>query len=177
MAGRVTLAWSATCIAFPWPRSSCAIYVPHKSVRLYVQVLTVNVSAEIMVRAELCDAKMLKVDASAEICFTCVLNVLCNAKLNMSAESFKEIDQLICFWNFGPQCPTSPLLPPRKDPLKDFDGYRTSANTHPHKQHLYGLLDSTMHTSRNCVTNYIHKFNVIVLGRDLFVKWVLRFIH
>ncbi|KZV22351.1 hypothetical protein F511_26069 [Dorcoceras hygrometricum] len=30
-----------------------------------------------------------------------------------------------------------------------------------------------MHTSRNCVTNYIHKFNVIVLGRDLFVKWVL----
>ncbi|KZV29752.1 plant intracell Ras-group-related LRR protein 6 [Dorcoceras hygrometricum] len=30
-----------------------------------------------------------------------------------------------------------------------------------------------MYTSRNCVTNYIHKFNVIVLGRDLFVKWVL----
>ncbi|KZV50850.1 S-locus receptor kinase [Dorcoceras hygrometricum] len=30
-----------------------------------------------------------------------------------------------------------------------------------------------MHISRNCVTNYIHKFNVIVLGRDLFVKWVL----
>ncbi|KZV45066.1 hypothetical protein F511_12664 [Dorcoceras hygrometricum] len=30
-----------------------------------------------------------------------------------------------------------------------------------------------MNTSRNCVTNYIHKFNVIVLGRDLFVKWVL----
>ncbi|KZV54738.1 hypothetical protein F511_36347 [Dorcoceras hygrometricum] len=27
-----------------------------------------------------------------------------------------------------------------------------------------------MHTSRNCVTNYIHKFNVIVLGRELFVK-------
>ncbi|KZV21978.1 putative leucine-rich repeat receptor-like protein kinase [Dorcoceras hygrometricum] len=26
--------------------------------------------------------------------------------------------------------------------LEDFDGYRTSANTHPHKQHLYGLLDS-----------------------------------
>ncbi|KZV52860.1 hypothetical protein F511_23833 [Dorcoceras hygrometricum] len=24
-----------------------------------------------------------------------------------------------------------------------------------------------MHTSRNCVTNYIHKFNVIVLGREL----------
>ncbi|KZV38162.1 hypothetical protein F511_42116 [Dorcoceras hygrometricum] len=54
-----------------------------------------------------------------------------------------------------------------KAPLEDFDGYSTSANTHPHKQHLYGLLDSTMHTSRNCVTNYIHKFNVIVLGRDL----------
>ncbi|KZV38830.1 phosphoglycerate mutase [Dorcoceras hygrometricum] len=77
------------------------------------------------------------------------------------------MDQLICFWKFGPQCPTSPFLPPRKDPLEDFDGYRSSANTHPHKQHLYGLLDSTMHTSRNCVTNYIHKFNVIVLGRDL----------
>ncbi|KZV37978.1 hypothetical protein F511_09798 [Dorcoceras hygrometricum] len=68
---------------------------------------------------------------------------------------------------FGPQCPTSPLLPPRKDPLEDFDGYRSSANTHPHKQHFYGLLDSTMHTSRNCVTNYIQKFNVIVLGWDL----------
>ncbi|KZV33455.1 potassium transporter 26-like, partial [Dorcoceras hygrometricum] len=26
--------------------------------------------------------------------------------------------------------------------LEDFDGYRTSANIHPHKQHLYGLLDS-----------------------------------
>ncbi|KZV27029.1 palmitoyl-protein thioesterase 1-like [Dorcoceras hygrometricum] len=75
--------------------------------------------------------------------------------------------QQICFWKFGPQCLTSPLLPPRKDPLEDFDGYRTSANTHPHKQHLYGLLDSTMHTSRNCVTNYIHKFNVIVLGWEL----------
>ncbi|KZT76607.1 hypothetical protein F511_46366 [Dorcoceras hygrometricum] len=25
----------------------------------------------------------------------------------------------ICFWKFGPQCPTSPLLPPRKDPLED----------------------------------------------------------
>ncbi|KZV44826.1 ent-kaur-16-ene synthase, chloroplastic [Dorcoceras hygrometricum] len=25
--------------------------------------------------------------------------------------------QHICFWKFGPQCPTSPLLPPRKDPL------------------------------------------------------------
>ncbi|KZV26832.1 hypothetical protein F511_44979 [Dorcoceras hygrometricum] len=81
------------------------------------------------------------------------------------------MDQQICFWKFGPQCPTSPFLPPRKDPLlEDFDGYRLSANTHPHKQHLYGLLDSTMHTSRNSVTNYIHKFNVIVLGRDLFVK-------
>ncbi|KZV17135.1 pentatricopeptide repeat-containing protein mitochondrial [Dorcoceras hygrometricum] len=80
------------------------------------------------------------------------------------------MDQLVCFWKFGPQCPTSPLLPP---PLEDFDGYRTSANTHPHKQHLYGLLDSTMHTSRNCVTNYIHKFNVIVLGRELCWKDVL----
>ncbi|KZV31851.1 hypothetical protein F511_44325 [Dorcoceras hygrometricum] len=27
--------------------------------------------------------------------------------------------QHICFWKFGPQCPTSPLLPPRKDPLED----------------------------------------------------------
>ncbi|KZV40290.1 hypothetical protein F511_25066 [Dorcoceras hygrometricum] len=44
----------------------------------------------------------------------------------------------------------------QEDPLEDFDGYRSSANTHPHKQHLYGLLDSIMHTSRNCVTNYIH---------------------
>ncbi|KZV07037.1 palmitoyl-protein thioesterase 1-like [Dorcoceras hygrometricum] len=77
------------------------------------------------------------------------------------------MDQQVCFWKFGPQCPTSPLLPPRKAPLEDFDGYRQSANTNPHKQHLYGLLDSTMHTSRNYVTNYIHKFNVIVLGRDL----------
>ncbi|KZT76854.1 palmitoyl-protein thioesterase 1-like [Dorcoceras hygrometricum] len=64
--------------------------------------------------------------------------------------------QAICFWKFGPQCPTSPLLPPRKAPLEEFDGYSTSANTHPHKHHLYGLLDSTMHTSRNCVTKYIH---------------------
>ncbi|KZV28167.1 hypothetical protein F511_13190 [Dorcoceras hygrometricum] len=31
---------------------------------------------------------------------------------------------LVCFWKFGPQCPTSPLLPPRKAPLEDFDGYR-----------------------------------------------------
>ncbi|KZV38831.1 putative LRR receptor-like serine/threonine-protein kinase-like [Dorcoceras hygrometricum] len=31
------------------------------------------------------------------------------------------MDQLICFWKFGPQCPTSPLLPPWKDPLEDFD--------------------------------------------------------
>ncbi|KZV25912.1 hypothetical protein F511_31565 [Dorcoceras hygrometricum] len=27
--------------------------------------------------------------------------------------------QQVCFWKFGPQCPTSPLLPPRKDPLED----------------------------------------------------------
>ncbi|KZV29051.1 hypothetical protein F511_15142 [Dorcoceras hygrometricum] len=25
----------------------------------------------------------------------------------------------ICFWKFGPQCPTSPLLPPRKVQLED----------------------------------------------------------
>ncbi|KZV55825.1 putative WRKY transcription factor 65 [Dorcoceras hygrometricum] len=51
--------------------------------------------------------------------------------------------QAICFWKFGPQCPTSPLLPPRKVPLEDFDGYSTSTNTHPHKQHLYGPLAPT----------------------------------
>ncbi|KZV32869.1 hypothetical protein F511_06133 [Dorcoceras hygrometricum] len=59
------------------------------------------------------------------------------------AESLKKTIHMICFWKFGLQCPTSRLLPPRKDPLEDFDGYRSSANTHPHKQHLYGLLDST----------------------------------
>ncbi|KZV48858.1 hypothetical protein F511_16665 [Dorcoceras hygrometricum] len=54
------------------------------------------------------------------------------------------MDQLICFWKFGPQCPMSPLLPPRKDPLLEyFDDYRPSSNTHPHKQHLYGLLATT----------------------------------
>ncbi|KZV36858.1 disease resistance protein [Dorcoceras hygrometricum] len=37
------------------------------------------------------------------------------------AESLKKWTdtQHICFWKFGPQCPTSPLLPPRKDPLED----------------------------------------------------------
>ncbi|KZV22869.1 Pyridoxal-5'-phosphate-dependent enzyme family protein [Dorcoceras hygrometricum] len=72
---------------------------------------------------------------------------------------------------FGLQCPTSPLLPPRKAPLEDFDEYSTSANTHPHKQHLYGLLDSTMHTSHNCVTNYIHmSFASSCLDENCFVK-------
>ncbi|KZV22093.1 hypothetical protein F511_09106 [Dorcoceras hygrometricum] len=97
-------------------------------------------------------------------------NILVEVDESSAATTAKEIvlatvtveynTEAICFWKFGPQCPTSPLLPPRKAPLEDFDGYRTSANTHPHKRHLYGLLDSTMHTSRNCVTNYIHKFNL-----------------
>ncbi|KZV15892.1 hypothetical protein F511_14531 [Dorcoceras hygrometricum] len=26
---------------------------------------------------------------------------------------------MICLWKFGLQCPTSPLLPPRKVPLED----------------------------------------------------------
>ncbi|KZV18349.1 hypothetical protein F511_10718 [Dorcoceras hygrometricum] len=47
------------------------------------------------------------------------------AQVNARAESFKEMDQLVCFWKFGPQCPTSPLLPPRKAPLEDFDLYNT----------------------------------------------------
>ncbi|KZV36666.1 hypothetical protein F511_39464 [Dorcoceras hygrometricum] len=58
-----------------------------------------------MVHAELCEAKMLKVNASAE--------------------SLKNTIHKICFWKFGLQCPTSPLLPPRKDPLEDFDLYNT----------------------------------------------------
>ncbi|KZV25290.1 exportin-1-like [Dorcoceras hygrometricum] len=29
----------------------------------------------------------------------------------------KHDTQQVCFWKFGLQCPTSPLLPPRKDPL------------------------------------------------------------
>ncbi|KZV55334.1 hypothetical protein F511_44033 [Dorcoceras hygrometricum] len=37
------------------------------------------------------------------------------------------MDQLVCFWKFGPQCPTSPLIPPRKAPLEDFDGYSAKA--------------------------------------------------
>ncbi|KZV29357.1 hypothetical protein F511_24044 [Dorcoceras hygrometricum] len=67
-----------------------------------VQVLTVNVSAEVNASAELCDARI-------------HMQVL---------KSVEEMDQLVCFWKFGPQCPTSPLLPPRKAPLEDFDGYR-----------------------------------------------------
>ncbi|KZV14554.1 hypothetical protein F511_42528 [Dorcoceras hygrometricum] len=67
--------------------------------------------------------------ASDEICFTCVLKSVMqceNAKVNMSAESLKKTIHKICFWKFGPQCPTSPLLPPRKSPLlEDFDLYNT----------------------------------------------------
>ncbi|KZV25124.1 hypothetical protein F511_27439 [Dorcoceras hygrometricum] len=38
--------------------------------------------------------------------------------------------KLILFWKFGLQCPTSPLLPPRKDPLEDFD-YTTRTDPIP----------------------------------------------
>ncbi|KZV14632.1 putative LRR receptor-like serine/threonine-protein kinase [Dorcoceras hygrometricum] len=42
------------------------------------------------------------------------------AKLNASAEWITEYNtQSICLWKFGLQCPTSPLLPPRKVPLED----------------------------------------------------------
>ncbi|KZV26695.1 Pyridoxal-5'-phosphate-dependent enzyme family protein [Dorcoceras hygrometricum] len=62
--------------------------------------------------------------------------------LDVKLHDVSHVESEICFWKFGLQCPTSPLLPPRKVSLEDFDGYRISANTHPHKQHLYGLLDS-----------------------------------
>ncbi|KZV34380.1 hypothetical protein F511_35747 [Dorcoceras hygrometricum] len=129
-----------------------------------MQVL--NASAELCLPAELFFFDTSPADFTVPVPASSLIGVPAGPR----AESLKNTIHKICFWKFGPQCPTSPLLSPRKDPLEDFDGYRTSANTHPHKQHLYGLLDSTMHTSRNCVTNYIHKFNVIVLGRDLFVK-------
>ncbi|KZV55800.1 putative sugar phosphate/phosphate translocator-like [Dorcoceras hygrometricum] len=83
-----------------------------------------------------------------------------------SAESLKKTIHKICFWKFGPQCPTSPLLPPRKDPLEDFDLYNTY-RPNPATSSCENSWTSQMHTSRNCVTNYIHKFNVIVLGRDM----------
>ncbi|KZV45448.1 hypothetical protein F511_34798 [Dorcoceras hygrometricum] len=98
--------------------------------------------------------------------------------IRAGAESLKNTIHKICFWKFGPQCPTSPLLPPRKAPLEDFDGYRTSANTHPHKQHLYGLLDSTSPRLFTWNLFYVsvqrlhtHEFYVIVLGRKLIVNW------
>ncbi|KZV56786.1 hypothetical protein F511_34307 [Dorcoceras hygrometricum] len=38
---------------------------------------------------------------------------------DQSQESAEHDTQQVCFWKFGPQCPTSPLLPPQKDPLED----------------------------------------------------------
>ncbi|KZV29963.1 hypothetical protein F511_23768 [Dorcoceras hygrometricum] len=78
--------------------------------------------------------------------------------------------------DFGLQCPTSPLLPPRKVPLEDL--IYTSC-TDPILQPTAGRTPRLYQPS--AVTHlfyaYVRKatnteFNVVVLGRDLILYWV-----
>ncbi|KZV24061.1 hypothetical protein F511_41674 [Dorcoceras hygrometricum] len=83
---------------------------------------------------------------------------------------------LICLWKFGLQCPTYPLLPPRKVPLEDL--IYTSC-TDPIPQPAAARTPRLQQPS--AVTHlfyaYVRKatdteFNVFVLGRDLILVWV-----
>ncbi|KZV51655.1 glycerophosphodiester phosphodiesterase-like protein [Dorcoceras hygrometricum] len=97
-------------------------------------------------------------------------NLICNV-CSSSAE-FQYNTPSICFWKFGPQCPTSPLLPPRKAPLEDLI-YTTCTDPIPQpaaarNPRLYQ--PSAVHSElvlHLCSKTTYTEFYVIVLGREL----------
>ncbi|KZV55131.1 la-related protein 1B-like [Dorcoceras hygrometricum] len=77
---------------------------------------------------------------------------------------------VVCLWKFGLQCPTSPLLPPRKVPLEDLI-YTSCTDQIPQP-----AAARTPRLQPSAVTHlfyaYVRKatdteFNVFILGRDL----------
>ncbi|KZV21052.1 hypothetical protein F511_31548 [Dorcoceras hygrometricum] len=81
------------------------------------------------------------------------------------------IIQLICLWKFGHQCPTSPLLPPRKVPLEDLiytsctDPIPQPAAARTPRLHQPSTVTHLFYAYVRKTTNT--EFNIVVLGRDL----------
>ncbi|KZV57400.1 hypothetical protein F511_11252 [Dorcoceras hygrometricum] len=78
--------------------------------------------------------------------------------------------------DFGLQCPTSPLLPPRKVPLEDLI-YTTCTDPIPQpaaartpRLHEPSIVTHLFYAYVRKATNT--EFNVVVLGRDLILYWV-----
>ncbi|KZV55373.1 receptor-like protein 12 [Dorcoceras hygrometricum] len=77
---------------------------------------------------------------------------------------------------FGLQCPTSPLLPPRKVPLEDLiytsctDPIPQPAAARTPRLHQPSAVTHLFYAYVRKATNT--EFNVIVLGRDLILYWV-----
>ncbi|KZV19947.1 hypothetical protein F511_30671 [Dorcoceras hygrometricum] len=87
------------------------------------------------------------------------------------------MDQLVCFWKFGPQCPTSPLLPPLKDPLEDLilqlvyrpDPTTSSCNLHD----LISAIDSSI-LSVDCVPTAERHFYFATVQTSLVFTLLLK---
>ncbi|KZV56693.1 hypothetical protein F511_40182 [Dorcoceras hygrometricum] len=80
-----------------------------------------------------------------------------------------QIEIRICFWKFGLQCPTSPLLPPRKVSLEDFDESSPSTNTRSRNPQLRELLVShNNYPSRHscCTADVILSVGNVVAEND-----------
>ncbi|KZV54024.1 hypothetical protein F511_38969 [Dorcoceras hygrometricum] len=97
--------------------------------------------------------------------YACVLNK-CICGINNRIQY-----TVICLWKFGHQCPTSPLLPPRKVPLEDLI-YTSCTDLIPQ---LAAARTPRLHQP-SAVTHLFYayvikaintKFNVFVLGRNL----------
>ncbi|KZV28053.1 hypothetical protein F511_33533 [Dorcoceras hygrometricum] len=77
----------------------------------------------------------------------------------------------VCLWKFGLQCPTCPLLPPRKVPLEDLiytsctDPIPQPAAARTPRLHQPSAVTHLFYAYVRKATNI--EFNVVVLGRDL----------
>ncbi|KZV39923.1 hypothetical protein F511_26919 [Dorcoceras hygrometricum] len=100
-----------------------------------------------------------------------------SSKINYDAlkildeELVKYNTQLICLWKFGHQCPTSPLLPPRKVPLEDLiytsctDPIPQPAAARTHRLHQPSTVTHLFYAYVRKATDT--EFNVFVLGWHL----------
>ncbi|KZV52233.1 hypothetical protein F511_40900 [Dorcoceras hygrometricum] len=83
----------------------------------------------------------------------------------------------VCLWKFGLQCPTSPLLPPRKVPLEDLiytsctDPIPQPAAARTPRLHQPSAVTHLFYAYVRKATNT--EFNVVVLGRYLILVWVI----
>ncbi|KZV36077.1 hypothetical protein F511_23274 [Dorcoceras hygrometricum] len=91
--------------------------------------------------------------------------------LNVNTINHKGMYDVVCLWKFGLQCPTSPLLPPRKVPLEDLiytsctDPIPQPAAARTPRLHQPSAVTHLFYAYVRNATDT--EFNFFVLGRDL----------